>query len=77
MQTVLMPYTEDKEFVVEITYEGGSQLQASNNKLMDAIKEAEGMVTFGLGVKSRRILRKTKHLINQGGIHHRVFEVFM
>lgn len=77
MQTILMPYTEDKEFVVEVTYQGGSQLQASNNKLMEAVKEAEGMVVFGLAVESRRILRKTKHLINQGGIHYRVFEVFM
>ena len=77
MQTVIMPYNEDKEFVVEVTYEGGSQLQASNDKLMKAIEEAEGMVFFGLSIVSRRVLRKTKHLIDRGGVYHRVFEVMV
>lgn len=75
MQTVAMPFDEDKEFVVEVTYEGGSQLRASNDKLMSAITEAEGMIAFGLSVVSRRVFRKTKKLIEQGGVYHRVFEV--
>ena len=38
MEKVLMPYDIDEEFVVEVTYQGGSQLQARNDKLMEAVK---------------------------------------
>lgn len=75
MQTVLMPYQFDNEFVVSVTYEGGSELQSQNNKLKQAIEEAEGMVTFGLAVIARKVLRNTQNIVQKDGKLLRVFEV--
>lgn len=70
-----MPYNIDEEFVVEVTYQGGSQLQARNDKLMEAVKEAEGMTAFGLTVDTRRILRKTKQTVKVENSYQRVYEL--
>lgn len=75
MEKVLMPYEVSEEFVVEITYQGGSRLQARNDKLMEAIKEASAMEAFGLAVDTSRVFRKTKQMIERGGIYSRVYEM--
>lgn len=75
MRTVYMPYEINEEFVVEVTYQGGSQLQARNDKLMDAVKEAEGMTAFGLTVDTRRILRNTKQTVKLDNSYRRVYEL--
>lgn len=77
MQTVLMPTEYNDEFVVDVTYEGGSQLRARSDKLKNAVEEAEGMATFGLVVIARSVLRNTHRLIKQDGMYMRVFEVLV
>jgi hypothetical protein len=77
MKTVLMPYDMNDEFVVDITYTGGSQLRSQHNKLMEAVKEAEGMVAFGLAVEARKVYRNTRKLADQGGKLHRIYEVLV
>ena len=75
MRTVYMPYEINEEFIVDVTYQDGSQLQARNDKLMDAVKEAEGMTAFGLTVDTRRILRKTKQTVKLDNSYRRVYEL--
>jgi hypothetical protein len=70
-----MPYEINEEFIVDVTYQDGSQLQARNDKLMDAVKEAEGMTAFGLTVDTRRILRKTKQTVKLDNSYRRVYEL--
>lgn len=77
MQTVLMPTEYADDFVVDVTYEGGSQLRARSNKLKSAIEEAEGLVTFGLAVIARSVLRNTHKIAVQDGTYMRVFEVLV
>lgn len=75
MEKVLMPFEINEEFVVEVTYQGGSRLQARNDKLMEAIKEASAMEAFGLAVDTSRVFRKTKQTVKVENSYQRVYEL--
>lgn len=77
MKTVFMPVEYNDEFIVDVTYDGGSQLRARSDKLKPAMDEAEGMMAFGLGVIARSVFRNTHKLIKQDDMYVRVFEVLV